>query len=146
MSTSHNKPHVSVSSEWSTRHHTHMAVASAIHAIADQSRDAEEIWEHPTESERGDVVMLVADYLAHGAFSRTRDNKYAWGPGDIEIPAFAIGARVQRREAGAVDRGQVVACGGETEDTHCVNRPGYVLVAWDGGVFTWTPIAELRCP
>jgi hypothetical protein len=114
MNTSHNKPHVSVSSEWSRRHHTHMAVASVIRAIADQSRDAEAIWKHSTDSERGHVAMLLADYLARGAFSRTRGDKYAWGREKIEIPVFAVGARVERNAAGAVDRGHIVAYGGET--------------------------------
>jgi hypothetical protein len=144
MSVSYKNPHVAVSLEWSGQHRTHIAVATAIHAIADQSRDAEAIWRHPTRAERDHVATLVADYLAHGAFPRSPDNKYAWGAQPIEIPLFAIGDRVERGAAEAADRGRVVARGGEAEYTHHLNLPGYVLIAWDSGVFTWTPVSELR--
>lgn len=136
--------HPAVSPEWAERHDTHMAVATAIHAIADQNRSVEEIWQHPTPAERNHVAALVASYLEHGAFSPTADHKYAWGAEAIAIPAFMIGDSVERGEGDVADHGHVIALGGETQDPHHLNRPGYVLVAWKSGVFTWTPITDLR--
>lgn len=64
---------------WSTSRNTHIAVASAIHAIADDRRSAEAIWDSPTQAEWDHVRMAVNEYIEHGDFPAEPDNRYFWG-------------------------------------------------------------------
>lgn len=56
-----------------------MAVATAIHAIADASRSPEQIWSEPTPAEWDHVTMAVENYVQSGAFPASDDGRYPWG-------------------------------------------------------------------
>jgi len=64
---------------WAESHETHIAVATAIHAIADDRRSADEIWEAPTPAEVKRVKKMVADSVKAGTFPREPDGRYYWG-------------------------------------------------------------------
>lgn len=68
---------------WADSHETSIPVALAIHAIADDTRAPEEIWEVPTSAEFDHVVMAVADYIYHGDFDA--EDSYCWGEMTITI-------------------------------------------------------------
>ena len=76
MNRNYNTP--KVAADWANTRNTHLAVATAIHAIADASRSAEAIWEAPTAAEWDHVCMAVQEYIAHGDFAAD-DAGYAWG-------------------------------------------------------------------
>ena len=75
----------SVSADWANSRETDMAVAVAIHAIADSSRTPEAIWEAPTPAEWDHVKMAVEEYLTHGDFDKEPDGRYAWGQEAVQI-------------------------------------------------------------
>ena len=68
-----------VSREWATSRETHIAVATAIHAISGPSRSAEAIWEAPTPAEWDHVCMAVENYINAGLFAAEDDGRYPWG-------------------------------------------------------------------
>ena len=68
-----------INSNWAGSRETHIAVATAIHAIADKIRTPEAIWEAPTPAEWNHVEMAVAEYIAHGDFEPKQDCRYFWG-------------------------------------------------------------------
>jgi hypothetical protein len=69
-----------VDPEWASSRNTHIAVATAIHAIAPAyGRSAEAIWAGPTDQEKSDVVALVGEYQRQGAFPRAAMGDYHWG-------------------------------------------------------------------
>jgi len=72
-----------VAPEWANSRETDMAVAVAIHAIADSRRSAEAIWEAPTPAEWDHVTMVVEEYVSHGDFDW--EPRFCWGAGAIEI-------------------------------------------------------------
>ena len=74
-----------VSQEWASSRNTDMAVARAIHAIADDKRSPEAIWEAPTPAEWDHVRMAVEEYVAHGDFGF--EHRYSWGDEHISIGA-----------------------------------------------------------
>lgn len=74
-----------VPEQWAASRETHMAVAMAIHAIADTSRTPEQIWEDPTPAEWNHVTMAVENYIDCGLFTAEDDGRYAWGLEAIEI-------------------------------------------------------------
>lgn len=74
-----------VSERWAETRQTHPAVAMAIHAIADSSRDAEAIWEAPTNAEWEHVTMAVDQYVAAGIFEAEDDGRYPWGEEAVVI-------------------------------------------------------------
>ena len=82
--TSRNYNTPSVGAEWANSRRTDMAVAVAIHAIADSERSAEEIWAAPTPAEWDHVVMAVEEYVTHGDY-KFAPAGYAWGPETIRI-------------------------------------------------------------
>lgn len=75
----------SVSADWANSRETHMAVATAIHAIADGSRSADEIWEAPTSEEWDHVAVAVEEYVRHGDFPAEEDGRYPWGQETIVL-------------------------------------------------------------
>ena len=75
-----------VAAEWANSRETDMAVAVAIHAIADNSRSAEEIWEAPTAAEFDHVTMAIEEYVRQGDFDFDPDG-YRWGQEIILIEA-----------------------------------------------------------
>ncbi len=79
-----NHPHVDP--RWADTRNTHMAVATAIHAIADSKRSAEAIWDAPTAAECDNVAMAVKKYIAHGDFPAEADGRYPWGVETIILP------------------------------------------------------------
>lgn len=81
-----------VAPEWAASRHTHLAVAVAIHAIADASRPPEAIWEGPTPTEFDHVRMAIDDYVEHGDFAY-QPAGYQWGEETMRIAAPA-GAQV----------------------------------------------------
>ncbi len=83
MNRNYNTP--TVDHEWANSRETHMAVATAIHAIAGSSRSAEDIWGEPSAAEFDHVVMAVAEYLRHGDFPAEDDGRYPWGQATIRI-------------------------------------------------------------
>lgn len=64
---------------WASARETHIAVAAAIHAIADSRRAAETIWASPTVAERDHVHMAVDEYVRTGQIEGEPDGRYAWG-------------------------------------------------------------------
>lgn len=74
-----------VSPEWATSRETHLAVATAIHAISDSSRSPQDIWEAPTQAEWDHVHMAVENYIAAGVFAAEEDRRYPWGAETVEL-------------------------------------------------------------
>ena len=68
-----------VSPRWADVRETHIAVATAIHAIADSSRSADEIWEAPTDTDWKRVAAAVSQYVRRGTFPAEPDGDYPWG-------------------------------------------------------------------
>ena len=85
MSLQYNVP--AVSTQWANERNTHVAVATAIHAIADSTRTPEQIWENPTPAECDHVAMAVENYVDEGEFPAEPDGRYAWGDDAIVIVA-----------------------------------------------------------
>ena len=54
--------------DWAESRKTHMAVATAIHAIADSTRSPEAIWEAPTQPEFELVIRAVEQADRRGDF------------------------------------------------------------------------------
>ncbi|AZB63849.1 hypothetical protein EBL87_08910 [Cereibacter sphaeroides] len=74
-----------VATSWAETRNTHMAVATAIHAISDETRTPEAIWEAPTAAEWDHVTMAVAEYVANGDFPAEDDDRYPWGDEAITV-------------------------------------------------------------
>lgn len=74
-----------VAAEWASSRETHIAVATAIHAIADSKRTADVIWEDPTPAEWDQVTMAVQNYVESGVFAAEDDGRYAWGVESITL-------------------------------------------------------------
>jgi len=81
-----NYPTPTVSPEWANSRETDMAVAVAIHAISDDKRSPDEIWESPTDAEWDHVCMAVNEYVRHGDFYPDASG-YCWG--QETVPAQA---------------------------------------------------------
>lgn len=69
-----------VDTRWADSRETDMAVATAIHAIADSKRSAEAIWDDPTQAELDHVTMALEEYVRHGDFEHDPQG-YCWGSG-----------------------------------------------------------------
>lgn len=82
MSRNYDTP--TVDKSWADSRETHMAVARAIHAVADSKRSAQAIWEAPTPAEWDHVAMAVAEYVAHGDFPVDSEG-YSWGLETIKL-------------------------------------------------------------
>lgn len=67
-----------VAPEWAASRDTDMIVAVAIHAIADDKRSPEAIWEAPTEAEWQHVEMAIEDYVDQGDYEVEAEG-YCWG-------------------------------------------------------------------
>ena len=72
-----------VPARWIETRETHPAVAMAIHAIADNRRSANVIWEAPTPAEWDHVTMAVEQYVHAGMFDR--DDTFSWGAETVTI-------------------------------------------------------------
>lgn len=70
-------PHVE--HQWADSRETHIAVATAIHAISLPGRSAEAIWEEPSVAEWGQVHIAVENYIDSGVFSAQDNGRYPWG-------------------------------------------------------------------
>lgn len=68
-----------VPAEWADSRETHIAVATAIHAISGPGRSAETIWAAPTAAEWDHVCVAVKNYVDAGVFVAEDDGRYAWG-------------------------------------------------------------------
>lgn len=75
-----------VAASWANSRETDMAVATAIHAIADSSRSADAIWEAPTPAEWDHVQMAVEEYVRNGDFGYDPAG-YCWGQEIVRITA-----------------------------------------------------------
>ena len=64
---------------WADSRETHIAVATAIHAISSPTRSPEAIWEAPTPAEWDNVCMAVENYINAGVFAAEDDGRYPWG-------------------------------------------------------------------
>lgn len=73
-----------VSREWANSRGTDMAVAVAIHAIADATRTPEDIWDAPTKAEWDHVHMAVEEYVRNGDYSLDIDG-FDWGCEKVRI-------------------------------------------------------------
>jgi len=74
-----------VDPHWANSRETHIAVATAIHAIAFPKRPAETIWAAPTAAEVLQVTAAVKEYIAKGDFPTEPDGRYQWGDEVIVI-------------------------------------------------------------
>ena len=74
-----------VVADWADSRATHIAVATAIHAIGDNRRSAQAIWEDPTPAEWDHVVMAVENYVSTGVFPASDDGCYAWGEEEVHL-------------------------------------------------------------
>lgn len=81
MSRNYSTP--TVSAAWADTRETDMAVAVAIHAIADASRSPEAIWEAPTAAEWDHVTMAVQEYVSNGDFPD--QDGYCWGQETVKF-------------------------------------------------------------
>ena len=77
----------SISAQWANERETHIAVATAIHAIAGGKRTPELIWENPTPAEWDHVAMAIENYVDNDVFSAEPDGRYAWGQESVVIAA-----------------------------------------------------------
>lgn len=73
--------------QWAQARETSVEVATAIHAISDSRRSAEDIWEGPTLAEFDHVEMAVAEYLAQGDFEPVTGGLYQWGAEAVQVGA-----------------------------------------------------------
>ncbi len=84
MTTQFNLPNVS--DEWAASRETSMIVAVAIHAIADNTRSAQAIWEAPTQSEWDTVKIAIENYLANDWFPEEYGSAtLSWGEETINL-------------------------------------------------------------
>ena len=74
-----------VSREWAASRETHIAVATAIHAISGPGRSAEAIWEAPTRAEWDHVCMAVENYIDAGLLPAEDDGRYPWGAEIVSV-------------------------------------------------------------
>jgi hypothetical protein len=72
---------------WASSRETCAAVACAIHAIADDVRSADAIWDDPTVAEIDHVKMAVEEYVTHGDSPAEPDGRYPWGTEAIVFSA-----------------------------------------------------------
>ena len=74
-----------VDEQWaSSRETTSPAVAAAIHAIADDTRTPDQIWESPTQAEWDHVLMAVGQYRDAGLYDTySSEVLYQWGEEQI---------------------------------------------------------------
>jgi hypothetical protein len=77
MTRNYNTP--KVDEKWANDRETHIAVATAIHAISDSARSPEQIWEWPTFAEEDHIYMAMEEYIRHGDFLPEPDGEYRWG-------------------------------------------------------------------
>ena len=83
MTTQYKTP--TVPAEWADKRSTHEAVAMAIHAIADNTRPADDIWEAPTPAEVEHVAMAIHSYIEAGIFDAEDDGEYLWGDETVGV-------------------------------------------------------------
>jgi hypothetical protein len=76
-----------VDPQWANSRETNMAVATAIHAIADDKRSPEAIWEDPTTAEFDHITMAVEQYVTAGIFPAKDNGRYPWGCGVVIGPS-----------------------------------------------------------
>ncbi len=74
-----------VAPDWADSRNTHIAVATAIHAISDSKRTPEQIWTAPTDTEVDHVIMAVRQYIDAGIFPANEWGQYAWGDETLRI-------------------------------------------------------------
>ena len=88
----------STSAQWVNERETHIAVATAIHAIASGARTPEVIWDDPTDAECDQVAGAIEDYVANGVFSAEPDGRYPWGQDSVVIAAHISAAEEKLAE------------------------------------------------
>ncbi|MDF2143218.1 hypothetical protein [Paenirhodobacter sp. CAU 1674] len=71
-----------VAADWAQSRETDAAVAMAIHAIADNKRTPEQIWEAPTAVEFENVQMALNEYCINGDIE---PGDYCWGQETISV-------------------------------------------------------------
>lgn len=80
MSRNYRRPNpAEIDQSWLSGRETHIAVACAIHAISDDTRSPDAIWEAPTHTEFDHVAMAVEEYIREGDFQAEDDSEYQWG-------------------------------------------------------------------
>ena len=79
-------PYPAVTAEWAASRETDDDVAAAIHAIADETRTPQQIWEAPEPAEMDHVTMAIAEYRRAG-IARDDDRPLNWGEELIKIPS-----------------------------------------------------------
>lgn len=88
-------PHIDTA--WADSRQTHRAVATAIHAIADSTRSAQDIWEAPTPAEWDHVSMAIEEYVRNGSFPPEEDGRYPWGQAILVLGMDSLNAtRLER--------------------------------------------------
>jgi hypothetical protein len=129
-----------VEPKWAESRETHIAVATAIFAIAGPDRSPDAIWGNPTEVEWNQVRMAVEQYIREGDFPPASDNRYSWKQEGIELPSDSEGIPLQvgdRVEGGQGEPGRIVEF--LSPPKTCDLR-----VVWDSGVKTPAAARDLR--
>lgn len=123
--------------QWASSAETSLAVAAAIHAVADSTRSPDAIWRDPTAAEVDHITMAVQEYREHGDFEPVigeDDGHYKWGEETVYVSPFPVGARVEGGDnADDYDTGRVTGVAGDE-----------ITVAWDSGTRTTQPSSVLR--
>ena len=75
-----------VPDQWTAARETSEIVAAAIHAISDETRSPEAIWEAPTDAEADHVRLAVEQYHAAGLYDSDPDCVgYPWGQETVSL-------------------------------------------------------------
>lgn len=88
----------SIPAQWANERETHIAVATAIHAIASGARTPEVIWDDPTDAECDHVAMAVQNYIDNDLYPAEDDGRYAWGQDSVVIAAHISAAEEKLAE------------------------------------------------
>jgi len=121
---SRNYERARVDKRWADSRNTHIAVATAIHAIADSTRTADRIWEDPSPAECDRVKMAVEEYIEHGDFPAAPDGRYSWGCEVVELPASTYTFALYHPDEGAsfllatVKDGEDIECEIQAAEAH----------------------------
>ena len=69
---------------WADAAETAVDVAEAIHAISDDTRTSQAIWEEPTQAEEDHIRMALENYIAAGV-ARQSEGPWNWGLETISL-------------------------------------------------------------
>lgn len=135
---------------WAASRETDLCVAAAIHQLETEDRDADKIWEDPTEAEMAAVDEQVAEWVRDGTVEP--QDAYCWGQAKVVVPrsnfprAISPGTRVRTADHitdDETDSGIVAVATNADEKNEGEYDPEWVFVAWKSGVSTWVSVDDL---